>query len=68
MSGARHHAPDLGSAPVTFAWSKWCGGADGTGPYHVWAMCKPGDYGSGLVEISQHAVVDDFGNLVRVPS
>lgn len=64
MSGGVH----LGSASIWFAWSKWDGGATGTGRYHVWAMCKAHDFRSGLVNFSQQAVVDDFGNLVAVPS
>jgi hypothetical protein len=59
---------ELGLSTITFAWSKWAGGADGTGPYHVWVGLREGDYRAELLPFSQHAVVDDFGNLVRVPS
>jgi hypothetical protein len=57
-----------GRAHLMFCWSKWAGGADGRGKYHVWTSSSYGDFLTGLIAGSQTAVVDDFGNLVRVPS
>jgi hypothetical protein len=54
------------SARVEFCACRWGGGAE-PGKWHVFAIASHGDWDAGLLKVSQSAVIDDFGNLVRVP-
>ncbi len=55
------------SALVEFCACRWGGGA-GPGKWHVFAIASlASDWSAGLIKFSQAAVIDDFGNLVRVP-
>lgn len=52
-----------GSSTVTFGWFRWGGGAE-PGRTHLFRLglgCSP-------IDFSWQCVVDDFGNLVVVPS
>jgi hypothetical protein len=63
----------LQSTRITFCSARWGGGAE-PGKWHVYPLCGAsilapgGDWNSGLLQMSSNAVVDDFGNLVKVQS
>lgn len=52
---------------VNFVAARWGAGAQ-PGRWHVFASTPHSDWSAGIVSMSCEAVIDDFGNLVRVPS
>lgn len=66
MSAARF-GNAIQSAHVEFCACRWGGGAE-PGKWHVFSIAShSSDWDAGFLAISQSAVIDDFGNLVRVP-